>query len=254
MSADNQAKVLSLNAARETCQHCQLSELCLGNGLDTEELAQLDRIVKRHRCLQPGKRLFRQGDPFDSVYVVRSGSVKAYSIGNDGTEQVTGFYLPGEITGLDAISIGTHPCSAQALETTSVCVIPYARLEELESIPAVRRSLVRLMSQAVYNNEQHITSLGSKSADMRLAWFLLSFSERFKARGYSSSEFFLHMSRGDIGNYLGLAMETVSRLFRRFQDAGLISVDRRLIRIPDLAAFQSFATDAYCTCNPRVAG
>jgi CRP/FNR family transcriptional regulator len=199
--------------------------------------------------------LYRQGDPFHYVHVVRTGSLKTYSLASDGTEQIMGFSLPGDLTGLDAISTGTYPCAAQALEITSVCVIPYTKLEELSAaIPSLRQSLVHLMSQTVFNNEQHIASLGSKSAEMRFAWFLTSISERFKERGYSPSEFYLRMSRGDIGNYLGLAMETVSRLFRRFQDLGLIAVDRRLIRIPDLGALRSFATEPIYACRAEVVG
>lgn len=253
MSTYNEAKVVSINAAREACQDCQLRKLCLGFALSAEELSELDSVVKRQRCLSSGQYLYRQGDPFDYVHVVRTGSLKTYSLASDGTEQVTGFYLPGELTGLDAISTGTYPCAAQALENTSVCLIRYTKLEELSTaIPSLRQSLVHLMSRALYNNEQHIASLGSKSAEMRFAWFLTRFSERFKERGYSPSEFYLRMSRGDIGNYLGLAMETVSRLFRRFQDLGLIAVDRRLIRIPDLAALQSFATEPHYACKTKV--
>jgi CRP/FNR family transcriptional regulator len=204
-------------------------------GLTPEDVDQLDTIVRRSRPLHRGDHLFRQGDVFQCIYVVKTGTVKSFDPGEDGSEQVLGFHLPGEMIGLDAIETGYHHCSAKILETTAVCEIPFSRLEELSStIPSLQHQMYRLLSREIGHDEDMLTLLGKRNAEERLASFLLSLSGRFQRRGFSPSDFYLSMSRHEIGNYLGLAVETVSRLFTRFQDEGLLKVERKHIQLIDI--------------------
>jgi len=224
------------------CQDCSLYQLCLPVGIDQAELRELDRIIKRRRPIQRGEHLFANGDAFHSIYAVRSGSLKTYSLTADGREQVTGFFLPGEIVGLDAIGGGQHSCAARALETTSVCEIPFTELETLgERLPSLPKQMLRIMSKEMHHDQLLLMLLGKRSADERLAAFLISLSQRFGQRGYSSSEYNLSMARNDIGNYLGLAVETVSRLFSRLQDEGILAVRGRHVRILDLPRLRKLA-------------
>ncbi len=242
---------------RVACRECTLFQLCLPVGVSESDLDILESIIRRRRPVQRGEYLFQMGEPFESIFAVRSGSVKTYTLTEDGREQVTGFHLPGELVGLDAIGHGRHACTAKALETTSVCELPYAQLEELWSrIPNLPRQLVRIMSKEVLHDQMLMTLLGKKSAEERLASYLLSLSTRLAQRGFSSHEFNLSMSRNDIGNYLGLAVETVSRVFTRFQDEKVLTVQRRNVRIHDLAALKrlSSASGAARVSMPSAAG
>jgi CRP/FNR family transcriptional regulator len=227
-------KVVSLKDIKVACRECSLNEICLPVGVGADDLERLDAIIDRKRPLGRGEHLFRTGDRFQSLYAVRSGSLKTYATSADGQEQVMGFLLPGELVGLDAIADGRHPLSAKTLETTSVCEIPFAQLESLSGqLPGLQHELLRAMSQEIRDDEQNMVVLGQKSAEERLAAFLVSLSNRFRRRGFSPNEFNLSMSRGDIGNYLGLALETVSRLFTRFQNEELLRVDRKHIELLD---------------------
>ncbi|AKH22120.1 fumarate/nitrate reduction transcriptional regulator Fnr [Sedimenticola thiotaurini] len=232
-------KVISFDNIKVACRNCSLTSLCLPMGLTPEDVDQLDAIVKRSRPLHRGDHLFQQGDDFQCIYVVKTGTVKSFDPGEDGSEQVLGFHLPGEMIGLDAIESGYHNCSAKILETTAVCEIPFERLEELSStIPSLQHQMYRLMSREIGQDENMLTLLGKRNAEERLASFLLSLSERFQRRGFSPSDFYLSMSRHEIGNYLGLAVETVSRLFTRFQDEGLLKVERKHIQLLDIPRLQ----------------
>ena len=217
------------------CKDCSLFQLCLPVGMDEPDLELLETIIKRRRPLQRGDYLFRLGENFRSIYAVRSGSIKTYTLSDDGSEQVTGFHLPGELVGLDAISTEQHSCSARALETASVCEIPFDRLEELwGKIPSLPRQLLRVMSKEILHDQTLLMLLGKKAAEERLASYLLNLSWRFGRRGFSSREYNLSMSRNDIGNYLGLAVETVSRIFTRFQEEGVLTVQRKHVLLHDL--------------------
>ena len=228
-------KVVSFDNIKVACRNCSLASLCLPMSLTPEDVDQLDSIVRRDRPLHRGDHLFRQGDPFRFIYVVKTGTVKSFDPGQDGSEQVLGFHLPGELIGLDAIETGHHHCSAKILETTAVCEIPFTRLEELSStIPSLQHQMFRLMSREIGHDEDMLTLLGKRNAEERLASFLLSLSGRFQRRGFSPSDFYLSMSRHEIGNYLGLAVETISRLFTRFQDEGLLKVERKHIQLLDI--------------------
>ncbi|GAB0148497.1 fumarate/nitrate reduction transcriptional regulator Fnr [Marichromatium gracile] len=209
-------------------------------GLTQEDVERLDDIVKRTRPLHRGDFLFRDGDRFRSLYVVKTGSVKTFAPSPEGGEQVLGFHLPGEIIGLDAIDKDEHACSAKVLETSAICEIPFQRLEELTcSIPSLQHQMYRLLSKEIGHDTDMLLLLGKKNAEERLAAFLLSLSQRLHKRGLSPSDFYLSMSRHEIGNYLGLAVETVSRLFTRFQDDGLMRVDRKHIELLDLPALEA---------------
>jgi CRP/FNR family transcriptional regulator len=186
------------------------------------------------------------------VYAVRSGSLKTFSIMADGREQVTGFYLPGELVGLDAISLGRHPSSAKALESSSICELSFLDLEALgEQIPGLQRQILRVMSRELLDDELLLMLIGKKTAEERLAAFLVTLAMRFRLRGFSATEYNLSMSRSDIGNYLGLAVETVSRLFTRFQHEELLSVKRRRIHIHDLEKLSMLAGESALAGNPR---
>ena len=204
-------------------------------GLDPNDVDRLDEIVKRNRPLHRGDYLFRESDKFQCLYIVKTGSVKTYAPSEDGGEQVLGFHLPGELIGLDAIEKSRHHCSARVLETSAVCEVPFHQLEDLSTtIPSLQHQMYMLLSREISQDENMLTLLGKKNAEERLAAFLLSLSERFKRRGFSPSDFHLSMSRHEIGNYLGLAVETISRLFTRFQDEKLLKVERKHIQLLDI--------------------
>lgn len=217
------------------CRDCSLYQLCLPVGIEGADLDLLDRIIRRRRQLRRGEYLFRAGDPMRAVYAIRSGSVKTFTSSSDGQDHVTGFSLPGELIGLDAIDSGVYPCSARALETSSVCEVAYEGLEELSmKIRGLQRQLLRLMSREIHHDEKMMVLLGQMAAEERLVALLFDFSSRFRQRGFSSRMFHLSMSRNDIGNYLGLAVETVSRLFTRLQAEGLLSVQNKFVKIHDM--------------------
>ncbi|WPC06955.1 fumarate/nitrate reduction transcriptional regulator Fnr [Pseudomonas benzenivorans] len=225
----------NLRAPHQTnCKDCSLAPLCLPLSLNLEDMDALDEIVKRGRPLKKGEFLFRQGDGFGSVFAVRSGALKTFSLSDAGEEQVTGFYLPSELVGLSGMDTETYPVSAQALETTSVCEIPFERLDELAvQLPQLRRQLMRVMSREIREDQQMMLLLSKKTADERIATFLVNLSARFRARGFSAQQFRLAMSRNEIGNYLGLAVETVSRVFTRFQQNKLIEAEGKEVHILD---------------------
>jgi len=239
--------VVSLKDIRVACKACSLKEICLPVGIDKNDLESLDAIIDRKRPLTRGEHLFRVGDSFQSIYAVRSGSLKTYTTSESGQEQVMGFQLPGELVGLDAIAENHHPLAAKALETTSICEIPFTELESLSTkLDGLQHQLLRVMSQEIRDDEQNMVILGQKSAEQRLAAFLISISNRFRRRGFSATQFNLSMSRSDIGNYLGLALETVSRLFTRFQNEGLLHVDRKHIELLDREKLCAYS-GAHCS-------
>ncbi|MDV7210917.1 CRP/FNR family transcriptional regulator, anaerobic regulatory protein [Azotobacter beijerinckii] len=214
------------------CQDCSLAALCLPISLNFEDIDALNEIVKRGKPIKKGEFLFRQGDGFGSVFAVRSGSLKTFSVSDNGEEQITGFHLPSELVGLSGMDSDSCPVSAQALETTSVCEIPFERLDELAlQLPQLRRQLMRVMSREIRDDQQMMLLLSKKTADERIATFLINLSSRFRARGFSANHFRLAMSRNEIGNYLGLAVETVSRVFSRFQQNELIAAEGKEVTI-----------------------
>ena len=220
-----------------SCNQCSLSPICLPLAVAPDQLEQLDRIMQRGRPLKRGEYLFRAADDFHAVYAIRSGALKTYSFSDDGDEQVTGFYLPGEIVGMDGISTARHLSNAKALETATVCEIPFHRLEDLsQRIPSLQHYFFSLMSNEIRADRELHMLLSKKNADDRVASLLLSLAARQHRRGLSGVRFRLPMSRYDIANYLGLAVETVSRIFTRFQQQKTLWVDGREVEILDREA------------------
>ena len=225
-----------------SCGNCRLNSICLPLALESDDIEQLDNIIQRSKPLQKNQHLYREGDEFQSVYAVRSGTLKAYKTTDDGREQVTGFYFPGEILGMDGISNNTHASSAKSLETAAICEIPFSSLEKLSSImPSLQRHFFQLMSREITEDQQLITLLSKNSADERVASLMLSISTRNARRKLSATQFRLPMSRVDIGNYLGLTVETVSRVFSRMQKLDILRVDNKEIEVLDVESLRSMA-------------
>lgn len=224
------------------CGNCRLNSICLPLALESDDIQQLDDIIQRSKPLQKSQHLYREGDDFQSVYAVRSGTLKAYKTTDDGREQVTGFYFPGEILGMDGISNNSHASSAKALETAAICEIPFTSLEKLSSVmPNLQRHFFQLMSREITEDQLLITLLSKNSADERVAALMLSISSRNARRKLSATQFRLPMSRVDIGNYLGLTVETVSRVFSRMQKMEILRVDNKEIEILDIDGVRNMA-------------
>jgi CRP/FNR family transcriptional regulator len=214
------------------CSNCNLRELCMPMGLKADDLARLDDLVATRRRVRRGAALFRTGEPFTSLYAIRSGFFKTCVASEDGRDQVTGFQMAGEIIGLDGIVNDRHSCDAVALEDAEVCVMPFDRVGELSrEVGALQHHLHRIMSREIVREHGVMLLLGTMRAEERLAAFLLNLVQRLHARGFSASELVLRMTRQEIGNFLGLKLETVSRTFSRFAEDGLIEVQHRHVRI-----------------------
>lgn len=231
------SQIPALKAA--SCHQCSLSNLCLPLALDDSGLKRLEDIVQQGRIFNRGEHIFEQGKPFRSCYAVRSGAVKTSILSESGEEQVTGFFMPGELVGLDSMSGETYACSARALERTSVCELPVESLEDLAHLlPNLQHHILQLMSQEIQNGHQLALLLSKNTAEERIATLLLSLSSRFKRRRMSPTHFSLPMARNDIANFLGLAVETVSRVFTRFQNQRLILAKGREVELLDIEALQ----------------
>ena len=230
---NSKIQAIKTHSFRETtCQSCTLRSLCLPLLLTNKDLDQLDAIIVRGRPFKKGETLFRQGENFSSLYSLRSGCVKTYSVTDNGEEQITGFYLPGELIGLSGIDNGVYPINAVAIETTTVCEIPYQKFEQLtDQITELKRQLIHTMSKTIRQDMQMMMLLSQKDAEARIANFLLDLSSRIHRRGYAADFLYLGMSRNEIANYLGLAVETVSRIFSRLQKSGAIQVNGRAVEI-----------------------
>ena len=229
------------------CSNCNLRELCLPVGLTDRELQRLDSLVATRRALRRGELLFHSGDAFESLYAVRTGFFKTRVASEDGRDQVTGFQMAGELLGLDGIGGGQHTCDAVALEDSQVCVILYEQLESLShEFPDLQRQFHRIMSREIVRDHGVMLLLGSMRAEERLAAFLLNLSQRLRARGFSPSSLVLRMTREEIGSYLGLTLETVSRCFSRFHEEGVLAVRHRQVQVLDPGALHKIVGGAGC--------
>ena len=229
-----QAVVHDVKWGEAACSTCRLHELCLVEGLDAECTLQFDALVAARIRFRKGDTLFRAGDRFTSLYAIRSGSCKTVSLSEDGHNQVAGYHMSGEVIGTDGIGTDHHGCDAVALEDTEVCALPFDRMETLgRQNVRFQHNLHRLLAREIARERTLIVLLGTMVAERRLAVFLLDLSARYHARGYSSCEFVLRMTREEIGSYLGLKLETVSRLFSRFQRDGVLQVEGRVIKLLD---------------------
>ena len=237
-------KIESLKAA---CSNCNLRELCLPVGLSVSDLEQLDKLVGTRRQVLRGNALFRSGDSFHALYAVRTGFFKTRVSSEDGRDQVTGFQMAGELLGLDGISTDRHSCDAVALEDSQVCVIPYEQLESLtREFSELQRQFHKIMSREIVRDHGVMLLLGSMRAEERLAAFLLNLTQRLQARGFSAAALVLRMTREEIGSYLGLKLETVSRTFSKFQDDGILEVKQRHLRVLDLPSLQRLVNNSNC--------
>jgi CRP/FNR family transcriptional regulator len=232
---------IDIDHIKVSCKQCNLRELCFPHGMNDIELSCMDKIIDQPKPLHKNDYLYRDGEKANSIYAVRSGCVKTMTESANGDEQIVGFHLPGELLGLDGFAEGVYACNATALETSSVCELPIDKLEELcRDMPGLQRQMRRIMGKEVASDHKLLLLLGKMSAEERLASFLLSLSARMQERHWKANEFNLSMPRQDIANYLGMAVETVSRLFATFQHEKIIHVDRRHITVLNMAQLKCF--------------
>lgn len=224
------------------CLSCSVRDICLPMGLEPSSLQELERLVSSRRRVRKRGTLYRAGEPFSALYAIRLGTFKTMILAEDGREQVAGFFMGGEILGADGLAENSHRCDAMALEDSEVCVIPFTQLDELaHDVPTLRRNVYRCIAAEGRHGQDMMLLLGSTCAEARLAFFLLDLAHRYHARGYSLSEFVLRMTREELASYLGLKLETVSRLFSRLQGEGLLQVQGRAIKLLDLTALKRIA-------------
>ena len=229
------------------CSSCNLRELCLPMGLNAQEMGQLDTLISTRKRVKRGDALFSVGDRFTSLYAIRSGFFKTCVTTADGRDQVTGFQMAGEIIGLDGIVSDRHACDAVALEDAEVCIMPFDQVEELSrQFTPLQHHVHRIMSREIVRDHSVMLLLGSMRAEERLAAFLLNLVQRLQARGFSPSEFNLRMTREEIGSYLGMKLETVSRTFSKFVDDGIVDVKQRYVHIKDTDALRRIVNPQTC--------
>ncbi len=232
--------IISLKEMKAVCSNCSLQELCLPIGLSSQELEDIDQVIQQRQPIKRGEALFRDGMRFKSIYAVRTGCFKTVVNSEDGREQVTGFHMSGELLGLDALAGEQHACTAIALEDSEVCELPFGEMDRLsDDIPTLNRHFLKLMSREIVRDQKQMLMLGNMRAEERLAAFLLNLSQRFATRGFSPSAFHLRMTRNEIGSYLGLKLETVSRGFSHLQAEGIIKIQGKYIEILQSLALQS---------------
>ena len=221
-------------ANQVSCNNCSLDNICLPRGLSKNEINNISEVIKPRKVLQRGEFIYHEGDSFRGLLAIKSGSAKLVASDQHGNEHILNILLPGELLGFDGLSEDKHSCAAIALETTSFCVLPADSMDDLfQNVPSLTRELFRHTGEKMTEDKNQLM-LSKRPAEERLAYFLISLSERLKRRGFSASEFKLSLTRQEIGNHLGLALETVSRLLKRFQDDNLIVVQNRFITITDL--------------------
>jgi CRP/FNR family transcriptional regulator len=229
-------------ALQSACSSCSLRELCLPVGLSPEEIDRLDGLFSNRRSVERGHALFRSGEPFDALFPIRTGFFKTRVLSEDGREQVTGFQMSGEILGLDGIGSGIQACDAIALEDSEVCVLPYSELElHAADFPSLQRQLHRILSREIVRDQGVMMLLGNMRAEERIVAFLLNLFQRLATRGFSAHEMVLRMTREEIGSYLGMKIETVSRTLSKLQQEGKIDVNQRVVRILDLDGLRALS-------------
>jgi CRP/FNR family transcriptional regulator, anaerobic regulatory protein len=238
---------MKLENIKVACSNCNLRELCMPVGLETHELQRIDDLVATRRKVKRREMLFRNGDRFTSLYAIRTGVFKTRVTSEDGRDQVTGFQMAGEIIGLDGIVNDQHTCDAVALEDAEVCVMPFERVEQLSrEVTALQRHVHQIMSREIVREHGVMLLLGTMRAEERLAAFLLNLVQRLRARGFSGKELVLRMTREEIGSYLGLKLETVSRTLSKFVAMDLVQVEHRLLRITDPEALRRIVNPQVC--------
>ncbi|MDK4681110.1 fumarate/nitrate reduction transcriptional regulator Fnr [Kingella negevensis] len=232
-------------ACKAQCSNCSLHEICMPAGLQESDFQNFGLVIKQSRRVKKGEYLFHSGEPFSSLYAIRTGFFKTTVNLQDGRDQVTGFFMSGELVGMDGISINKYICDAVALEDSEVCELPFDKLEELQKYaPHITLHFFRLMSREIVRDQSVMLLLGNMRAEERLAVFLMNLSDRLSMRGFAAYDFILRMSREEIGSYLGLKLETVSRTLSRFNQEGLISVEHRHIKILQPEALQKIVSSS----------
>ncbi len=248
MKSSAQSSVVSPQAIKVACSNCNLRELCMPLGLSPAELTLVDDVVASRRKVKRGDNLFRNGEKFTSLYAIRTGFFKTCVASEDGRDQVTGFQMAGEVIGLDGIVNDHHTCDAVALEDAEVCVMPFDRIEELSrEVNALQRHVHKIMSREIVRENGVMLLLGSMRAEERVAAFLMNLVQRLHARGFSQSELVLRMTREEIGSYLGLKLETVSRTFSKFAEDGIVEVKQRHVRILNTDALNDLVNPRACS-------
>ena len=241
---------MNSTSIKVACSNCNLRELCMPLGLNETEMERVDEVVATRRKVSRGDNLFRNGDKFNALYAIRTGFFKTRISAEDGRDQVTGFQMAGEIIGLDGIVSDHHTCDAVALEDAEVCVMPFDRIEELSrEITSLQRHVHKIMSREIVRENGVMLLLGSMRAEERLAAFLLNLVQRLHARGFSQSELILRMTREEIGSYLGLKLETVSRTFSKFVEDGIVEVKQRHVRILNTDALKTLVNNQNCQAH-----
>jgi len=232
---------------KAACSNCNLRELCMPVDLSVSDLDRIENIVQKRKRVKRGEQLFRNGDSFHSLYAIRTGFFKTSVSTSDGREQVTGFQMAGEIMGLDGIVSDRHTCDAMSLEDAEVCIMPFDRIEELSrEITALQKHVHKIMSREIVREHGVMMLLGSMRAEERVAAFLLNLIQRLHARGFSQSELVLRMTREEIGSYLGLKLETVSRTFSKFMEDGIVDVKQKNLHILKPEALKLIVNAAQC--------
>ncbi len=236
------APTIELNKLQVSCSSCSLASLCLPYGLDNTELQKLENIIHHKPVLEKNEVQYHAGDKQQAIYAVRSGAFKTIMTTSDGAEQITGFYLPGELLGLDGLGDGTYKCTAIALETASLCELRTEKFDDIfQNISGLRNQLLHLIGEEISSDHQKLLAMGQLKGEERIATFLLSLGNRLAKRGFSPRVFNLPMPRHDLANYLGLAVETLSRMLSHLQKQGVISVKQRNIEITDMTAIRILA-------------
>ena len=239
---------MNVPSIKVACSNCNLRELCMPMELSADELERIDALVATRRKVKRGQALFRNGETFASLYAIRTGFFKTCIATEDGRDQVTGFQMAGEIIGLDGIVNDHHTCDAVALEDAEVCVMPFDRIEDISrEVNALQHHVHKIMSREIVREHGVMLLLGSMRAEERVAAFLLNLVQRLHARGFSKSELMLRMTREEIGSYLGLKLETVSRTFSKFVEEGVVDVKQRHIRILDTDALRRIVNPQTCS-------
>lgn len=234
---------ITVSSISSSCADCSMQELCLPAPVSDEDLNRLETIMSKRTRVARGEALYRAGDVFSSLFAIRLGHFKTVYAESALNRQIMGFPMSGEILGMEGISASRHKCSAIALEDSEVCEIPYARLESLlTEMPSLQMHFHRMLSREIHREHEIMLLLGSMSAEQRVAAFLINLARRYEARGFSSSNFLLRMTREEIGNYLGLTIESVSRVFSRFKKNGWIEGSPRDVKILDRKALETLCT------------
>lgn len=226
-----------------SCTKCLLKNLCIPKHLKAADFKEFEDIIKHSHTLNRGEHIHHQDEPINSLFIIRSGSVKQYVSRNNNEEQILDFFLPGELIGLDSFNMPFYGNSVIALESTSYCTLPLSKFKSLyEKMPILQEAMLNLMSKTISSEKEMLLSACNKSADARFATFLLGLSRRYSTLGYPENQIHLSMSRQEMGNYLGLTSETVSRIITRFQNDKLISVNQKDINIPNMTKFENVCT------------